>query len=220
MRNSEWFFCVFSGGLGHCEGVSRAHQFAAAIESSLPSSASTGDAGKLSGLPNVMENYLKPQLGPKMVKVKGSIGLHKAAILTFQTWSLRVKSSAIQGLILATAEKAGYNSTRCIVATSISDIWRDKRLEEFCQKTNSVPVGIVLPGDATEDGSQSVFEIRDQWCQKLIGKAKEFVLVVVSRHHFRCLSGILSFAKFHEFSGFHWGFVDLAILILHAFIYT
>jgi hypothetical protein len=143
----------------------------------MPSVIPEQDSSTLHALPNIVGKYLENTDTHKLLQ-KSTIGLNKAAVLTFQTWLGRVDTQ-IEGLLMAPSPVKGpFNCSRLVVATSLSGSWDSKQIAALQNSGGLVPVGVVLPGPAT---GEKVLERLGKWSAKVGGgPAKECVCVIVA----------------------------------------
>lgn len=77
-------------------------------------------------------------------KPASSIAFQKAALITFQTWSLRTPK--ICGVLLGGSIKNRSVCHSVVVSESMKDLLADEKLDWVCKSEQLQILGIILPG--------------------------------------------------------------------------
>lgn len=137
----------------------------------------------LAALPNVLHQVLNPASLPKQTPLpKSLIGLHKAAVLTFQCWLSRCP--ALKGILFGPARKDSkpgpQNAVTLVVSTTLGGIWNSDSVKRLLNEFSYVPLGIVIGGELEEEISSDNAFLRKAWCSMMLayGSQSSSMLVV------------------------------------------
>ena len=141
----------------------------------------TSGHDSIAKLPNVLEEFLAPgATATEERKRRASIAVQKASLTTFQVWMS--KASQLTGILLAEFFRKRWTCRRLVVGTTVDALLASNKIKQVGEKEGLKPVGVVLPGDAMDEGvlalvRQALEQIRDQGAESAIG-----VIVPRNRH--------------------------------------
>lgn len=131
---------------------------------------------ELATLPNIVGQFLNLPVEKKPTLPKSNIGVQKAALMTFQTWSAR--NHPFFGILFGTCAKKKSTGIRLIVGKTLDAVWSNENVKGLQVSEEIHPLAIVMPD---ETGWESV---RHDWCSKImeVNPLKEalFIKVAVS----------------------------------------
>ena len=160
------------------------------------------DPEGLSALPNLMDTLFKapPAASAAPELPKSRIGLQKASLLTFQSWSDR--KPGLVGMIFGENGKQKCQSHFLVVSQSLGNIWNSTKTKQLMDEEKVVGLGIVLAG-SPDDESTGWRDTRRAWCSVLLS------------HHCKEPLCILATCK-HVCTNMH---IYIMQLLVYAYIY-
>ena len=120
----------------------------------------------LAALPDITSEYLGKKPEPEGPGLQKSVhGLHKAALVNFQTWSMR--KAGLVGLIYARPNKSKkkWNFARLIVDKSLDTIWNDGKVDTSNKRLEIKCIGMALVGHSNDKDLQSLAQT---WCPRFL----------------------------------------------------
>ena len=141
------------------------------------------DPEGLSALPNLMDTLFKAPpaaiAAPELPKSR--IGLQKASLLTFQSWSDR--KPGLVGMIVGENGKQKCQSHFLVVSESLGNIWNSTKTKQLMDEEKVVCLGMVLAG-SPDDESTGWRDTRRAWCSVLLSHhCKEPLCILATWKH-------------------------------------
>ena len=173
--------CLFI--LQWCEATTQIGDIAAAGSSDIKAIMPAADPEGLSALPNLMDTLFKapPAASAAPELPKSRIGLQKASLLTFQSWSDR--KPGLVGMIFGENGKQKCQSHFLVVSQSLGNIWNSTKTKQLMDEEKVVCLGIVLAG-SPDDESTGWRDTRRSWCSVLLSHhCKEPLCILATCKH-------------------------------------
>ena len=149
--------------------------------------------GKLASLPDILGQIVKVGQTQNMDLLPSSISCQKAAVTTFQTWSMRNDGESQVGILLGEACKnKGWKSYYLIVGSSFDTLLSHSSVAILRDQEKLQPIGVVaamLETDRTrwrETFLESCGPLIGEKCQKALCILAP-CLVVVHTFPYRCI---------------------------------
>lgn len=133
--------------------------------------------GHLASLPNILDEVLFPEPTVQAKLPSGKVGLHKAALVSFQTWYLRTPGLA--GIVFGQAPgRAGQKSkfVTLLVAESLEKLLADDKVSKLRRDREVHPVGIVMAGHSEEE--DKFLELK-KWCKICLDQGADVAACVL-----------------------------------------
>ena len=146
---------------------------------SLMKEGAAGDVGSVFGslqsLPNVLGSVLFPptEVVPKLPS--SSVGVNKAAVISFQTWYLR--TPGLVGMLFGHVKGVKSNFETLLVADSLEELLASDKVSRLRQERGVHPVGVIMAGHSCEEDK---FEQAAAWCQICLDQGAKAAMCVLA----------------------------------------
>ena len=105
-------------------------------------------SGSLADLPNVLSQVIRTEPEAVCAMRSASTSVQRAAVITFQTWTIR-KPDLVGVLYGAATKTKAWKACRIVVGRSFDEIMSSSKTSEMCKCDQVQPLGIAIAGRET-----------------------------------------------------------------------